>query len=576
MLFGPGNVPPNHFKLIPYSYFPLNRQTDQKHFLLLSMKYSSVFVFIFFFQAVQALSAQSVAELEKGFNRASSKTEKMNLAYQIAEKVIATNPKKASEYAVVANQLATETGDKRKATDAAFLSADAEFRQRNYPQAAGKFNQAWNTARNFGFSEVAVKSTEKLQEIAVKQNDFKEALKWSAETVKYLRENSGPGVRSGGDALRKLENQLATAEADNRALREQLSQATGKTEVLETDYQSKIKNVEEKTQIELSEKEAAISEISQQKQHADSLARTNSLRLKNLTQDQMIGSIVREQQEREIQTQKRRVAEAELAQGKSEALRNLLLLLVAFVFLLATLFYFRFRAKRRMANELSNKNKLIEAEQKRSDALLLNILPPAIAEELKTRNKVAARKYDQTTVMFVDFKGFTNVAEKLSPERLVEELDLCFSNFDRIIGRYKIEKIKTVGDAYICASGLSDMNASPTDMVKAALEMQDFLLGLKAERMGQGLPFFEARAGIHIGPVVAGVVGAKKFAYDIWGDTVNTAARMEEACETGHVNVSEDAYWLVKYEFEWQHRGKIAAKNKGSMDMYYVTGVKSY
>jgi class 3 adenylate cyclase len=540
------------------------------------MKYSSVFVFIFFFQAVQALSAQSVAELEKGFNRASSKTEKMNLAYQIAEKVIATNPKKASEYAVVANQLATETGDKRKATDAAFLSADAEFRQRNYPQAAGKFNQAWNTARNFGFSEVAVKSTEKLQEIAVKQNDFKEALKWSAETVKYLRENSGPGVRSGGDALRKLENQLATAEADNRALREQLSQATGKTEVLETDYQSKIKNVEEKTQIELSEKEAAISEISQQKQHADSLARTNSLRLKNLTQDQMIGSIVREQQEREIQTQKRRVAEAELAQGKSEALRNLLLLLVAFVFLLATLFYFRFRAKRRMANELSNKNKLIEAEQKRSDALLLNILPPAIAEELKTRNKVAARKYDQTTVMFVDFKGFTNVAEKLSPERLVEELDLCFSNFDRIIGRYKIEKIKTVGDAYICASGLSDMNASPTDMVKAALEMQDFLLGLKAERMGQGLPFFEARAGIHIGPVVAGVVGAKKFAYDIWGDTVNTAARMEEACETGHVNVSEDAYWLVKYEFEWQHRGKIAAKNKGSMDMYYVTGVKSY
>jgi class 3 adenylate cyclase len=178
--------------------------------------------------------------------------------------------------------------------------------------------------------------------------------------------------------------------------------------------------------------------------------------------------------------------------------------------------------------------------------------------------------------MFVDFKGFTNVAEKLSPERLVEELDLCFSNFDRIISRYKIEKIKTVGDAYICASGLSDMNASPTDMVKAALEMQDFLLGLKAERMGQGLPFFEARAGIHFGPVVAGVVGAKKFAYDIWGDTVNTAARMEEACETGHVNVSEDAYWLVKYDFEWQHRGKIAAKNKGSMDMYYVTGVKSY
>ena len=120
------------------------------------------------------------------------------------------------------------------------------------------------------------------------------------------------------------------------------------------------------------------------------------------------------------------------------------------------------------------------------------------------------------------------------------------------------------------------MNASPSDIIKAALEIQDFLLALKAERMGQGLPYFEARVGIHVGPVVAGVVGAKKFAYDIWGDTVNTAARMEEECETGHINVSEAAYWLAKYEFEWEPRGKIMAKNKGAMDMYYVTGVKTY
>ncbi|MFM8488045.1 MAG: adenylate/guanylate cyclase domain-containing protein, partial [Bacteroidota bacterium] len=115
----------------------------------------------------------------------------------------------------------------------------------------------------------------------------------------------------------------------------------------------------------------------------------------------------------------------------------------------------------------------------------------------------------------------------------VEELDHCFSGFDQIISKYNIEKIKTVGDAYICASGLSDKNVNPADMIKAALEIQDFLLALKAERMSQGLPYFEARAGIHAGPVVAGVVGAKKFAYDIWGDTVNTAARMEESCETG-------------------------------------------
>jgi adenylate cyclase len=540
------------------------------------MKYSSAFILLLVVFGIQSTVAQSIADLEAKFNRSGSKSEKMNLAYQIAEKTIGTSPKKASEYAIKANQIATEIGDKRRETDAAFLAADAEYRVRNYREAAGRFNRAWNTARNYGFRDIAISSTEKLQDIALKQNDFKEALKWSTETVKYLRENSGPGARGGGDAQRKLENQLASAESENRALREQLAQATVQTQLLENNYQSQIKDVQEKTQAELSEKNAALSQISQQKQRADSIARTNSLRLKNLSEEQMIDSIVRAQQEREIQSQKRLVAEAELAKEKSEALRNLLLLLVGFVLLLAILFYFRFRAKRRMANELTEKNKVIEAEQKRSDALLLNILPPAIAEELKVRNKVAARKYDQATVMFVDFKGFTNVAEQLSPERLVEELDLCFSNFDRIISKYKIEKIKTVGDAYICASGLSDMNASPSDMVKAALEIQDFLLGLKAERLGQGLPYFEARAGIHIGPVVAGVVGAKKFAYDIWGDTVNTAARMEEASEPGRVNVSEDAYWLTKYEFEWQHRGKIAAKNKGTMDMYFVTSVKNY
>lgn len=540
------------------------------------MKYSSAFALVFCLLGLNILSAQSIAELEAKFNRSGSKNEKMTLALQIAEKSIATSPRKASDFAVRANQLATEIGDKRRETDAAYLAADAEYRLRNYKEAAGRFNRAWNTSRNYGFRDVAINSSEKLQDIALKQNDFKEALKWSTETVKYLRENSGPGVRGGGDAQRKLENQLATAESENRTLREQLAQATGQTQLLENNYQTQIKDVQEKTQIELSEKNAALSQISQEKQRVDSIARTNSLRLKNLTEEQMIDSIVRAQQEREIQSQKRLVAEAQLAKERSEALRNLLLLAVAFVFLLATLFYFRFRAKRRMANELTNKNKLIEEEQKRSNTLLLNILPPAIADELKARNKVAARKYDQATVMFVDFKGFTNVAEQLSPERLVEELDFCFSNFDRIISRYKIEKIKTVGDAYICASGLSDMNASPSDIIKAALEIQDFLLGLKAERLGQGLPFFEARVGIHIGPVVAGVVGAKKFAYDIWGDTVNTAARMEEACDPGRVNVSEDAYWLTKYEFEWLHRGKIAAKNKGTMDMYYVTGVKSY
>ena len=539
------------------------------------MKYYSAFAALFFFLGLSAVSAQSVAELETRFNRSTSKNDRMNYAYQIAEKSIITNSKKASDYAMKANQLAVEIGDKRREADAAVLAADAEYRLRNYKEAAGRYNRAWNTARNYGFRDLVLNSAEKLQDIALKQNDLREALKWSSETVKYLKE-SGGGARGGGESMRKLENQLASAESDNRALREQLAAATGQTQVLQNTYQTQLKEVEEKTQVQLTEKDAALSQASRVALRADSAARTYSLKLENLTNDQMIDSIVKAQQERMIQTQKTRLAEAELSREQSDNIRNILGLVVVFVLFLALLFYASFRAKKRTANELSDKNALIEDEQKRSNNLLLNILPPAIAQELKTRNKVAARKYDQATVMFVDFKGFTTIAEMLSPERLVEELDLCFSNFDNIISKYRIEKIKTVGDAYICASGLSDMNASPSDMVKAALEIQDFLLGLKAERLSQGLPHFDARVGIHTGPVVAGVVGAKKFAYDIWGDTVNTAARLEEQCHPGRVNVSEAAYWLAKYEFEWQHRGKIAAKGKGMMDMYYVTGLKQY
>ncbi|GAB4496349.1 MAG: hypothetical protein OHK0019_27890 [Saprospiraceae bacterium] len=539
------------------------------------MKYQSAFVLLFVIFNAAFLSAQSVSELEARLKRAGTKNEKMTLSYQIAEKLLSSNPAKAATYARQASQLATEVGDKRKEADAAYLTAEAYYRTRNYREASTEYQHAWHSARNYGLRDVALNATEKLQDIALKQNDYREALKWSRETVNYLKD-SGGGARSGGDAVRRLENQLAAAEADNRKLREQIAQLTGQTQVLETTYQTQLKEVQEKTQQELTQREATISQISTEKQRADSLVRTKVAQLKNLTEAQMIDSIVKAQQEREIQTVKARVAEAELAQKQSQYLFNILAMMAGFIFLLALIFYFRFRAKKRTANELAEKNSLIEEEKKRSDNLLLNILPPAIAQELKTRNKVAAQKYDQATVMFIDFIGFTKIAEQLSPEMLVEELDFCFSNFDKIISKYRIEKIKTVGDAYICASGLSDQNASPSDMVKAALEIQDFLQHVKAERMSQGLPFFEARVGIHTGPVVAGVVGAKKFAYDIWGDTVNTAARMEEACEPGRVNVSEDTHLLTKYEFEWQHRGKIAAKNKGQMDMYYVTAIKTY
>ena len=215
-------------------------------------------------------------------------------------------------------------------------------------------------------------------------------------------------------------------------------------------------------------------------------------------------------------------------------------------------------------------NRQIDEERKRSDELLLNILPEQIANELKENGKASAQKYENVTVLFTDFKDFTKVSEKLTPEQLVRELDYCFRGFDFIISQYGVEKIKTIGDAYMCASGLTNKRTMPVNIIKAGLEMQEFLEDYKKERMVKGLPFFEARIGIHTGPVVAGVVGVKKFAYDIWGDTVNIAARMEANAGVGKVNISEETYRQVKYNFDCEHRGKIEAKNKGYIDMYHV------
>ena len=213
----------------------------------------------------------------------------------------------------------------------------------------------------------------------------------------------------------------------------------------------------------------------------------------------------------------------------------------------------------------------ITIEKKRSDELLLNILPEETAEELKLTGKAKTKSFDLVSVLFTDFKNFTQASELLSAEELVQEINFCYSEFDRIVSRHGIEKIKTIGDAYMCVGGLPVTNQThPGDTIKAGLEMQEFIEKNKAERIKKGQPYFELRLGIHTGPVVAGIVGIKKFAYDIWGDTVNTASRMESSGEIGKVNISGATYEMVKDQFNCIHRGKIEAKNKGFVDMYFV------
>lgn len=220
-------------------------------------------------------------------------------------------------------------------------------------------------------------------------------------------------------------------------------------------------------------------------------------------------------------------------------------------------------------------NKILDKQKDEIEGLLLNILPKEIAIELQTNGVSKPRHFDEVSVLFTDFQGFTNIADKMSPNDLVEELNECFIAFDNIVDKYGLEKIKTIGDAYMCASNLpSDVPDHSYKIVKAAIEISQFLDRWNTTRAKIGKERWEVRIGIHTGPVVAGVVGKKKYAYDIWGNTVNIASRMETAGTPGKVNISAHAYEKVKDRFECVHRGKISAKNIGDMDMYYVVGEK--
>jgi len=226
---------------------------------------------------------------------------------------------------------------------------------------------------------------------------------------------------------------------------------------------------------------------------------------------------------------------------------------------------------RERTSEIEKQRELVAAEKERSEELLLNILPKATAEELKEKGFASAKHYEQATVLFTDFAGFTQLAEVISPQELITDLDFCFKAFDEICGRNNLEKIKTIGDAFMCAGGLPIANDHHAiDAVRAALEMKDFIANWQAERIKEGKHIWEIRVGLHTGEVISGVVGKKKLAYDIWGDTVNTASRMESAGEIGKVNISGTTYEAVKLHFECEYRGKIKAKHKSQIDMYFV------
>ena len=226
---------------------------------------------------------------------------------------------------------------------------------------------------------------------------------------------------------------------------------------------------------------------------------------------------------------------------------------------------------RKRTIDIEHQKEVIENEKEKSEILLLNILPKATADELKVKGYSTPRDFDAISVLFSDVKGFTSISEELTAVELVRKLDEVFQAFDDIVLKYHLEKIKTIGDAYMCASGVPDPDSHrPDQIVRAGLEMQEFMKGWNAKEINLGHAPWGIRIGIHTGPLTAGVVGKMKFAYDLWGDTVNIANRMETTGVVGKVNISEATYHFVKDKFTCTDRGMVEAKNKGIIKMYFV------
>ncbi|MBI1306173.1 MAG: hypothetical protein GC181_06120 [Bacteroidetes bacterium] len=348
-------------------------------------------------------------------------------------------------------------------------------------------------------------------------------------------------------------------------------------------YYKKYTDLEE-NKIHLKAQELSRSLEKTQKDVADKNERIGNLEVQNSNTKALLDSVSKEKlaADLEITTKKYNEEKLKLEQERLGRMlsdeknkRNRLIAGVIGIALLLAFMLFAFMQNRKANRKLAAQNEEIEREREKSDELLLNILPGPVAEELKENGKTIPRNYENVTVLFTDFQSFTRIAEQLSPIALVNEIDYCFREFDQIISKYHIEKIKTIGDAYMCASGLPvPYDRHVFEILDAALEIRDLMNRLAEERERQGKLYFRMRIGIHCGPLVAGVVGSKKFVYDVWGDTVNTAARMEQNGEPGKINVSKTVYDLARNHYEFEARGVVEAKNKGQLEMYFLTGRK--
>lgn len=411
-----------------------------------------------------------------------------------------------------------------------------------------------------------VESLTLLKKLATISDDNESALQYE------LQINEIQNLMAKTKAEKKLQAQSNKLAAKTEALEEEANKLEQKADILSAEKNDLSKKVETlvvdkvalKRKVKTLNQEQLESEllIALEKNRADSLAFLAQLDALALAQNKM--QITEQASKMELQTHQ---LEAE------ESKRNMYFAFMAMFGIAALAFLFRFLGTRKHNQTLQLKNEIIEEEREKSEKLLLNILPQVVADELKINGSAKARRYDTATVLFTDFINFTGISKNLSAENIVTLLDDYFKAFDEIITRHRLEKIKTIGDAYMCVGGLPNAKiGNPVEVINAALEIQELIQKKKIAAEKNDEPYFEARIGIHSGPLVAGVVGSKKFAFDIWGDTVNIASRLETGGESGKVNISGATFQLIKDQFNCESRGSIPIKNIGEIDMYFVKG----
>ncbi len=494
---------------------------------------------------------------------------------------------KAIEYYLQSLKLAEEINDSlRLATVLMNIGTVYLNKKTNYDKSLSYYLQALPICESLKDKDALGTIYVNLGEIYFEKGDNAKSLNYlkkslivyeGSENIPYSYINIGKVYTKIGDFENAIKNEKIALEIATK-LNGQLDMArallglantykqTGETKIAINYFLQGIAIAAEiKANIELKEMYKGISEAYHQEKDYSNAYKYQSLlitikdTLYNIETDKKLGSL---DLDFKIYKKQGQINLQEQSIKRQKMIRNTFIIGFAIVIIFAGIFF-------RQRNRISK-------EKQRSEELLLNILPEETAEELKNTGTATAKSYDSVTVLFTDFKDFTKLSEILTPEELVAEINECFSAFDAIMQKYGIEKIKTIGDAYMAAGGLPKVNSThPRDVVRAAIAIREFMNEHKIKKQAEGKLFFRIRIGIHTGPVVSGIVGTKKFAYDIWGDTVNTASRMESSGEPEKVNISGTTYELVKDNFDCFYRGKLAAKNKGEIDMYFVDAEKT-